>query len=54
MPSPDFRSPLSSYPKMSNPALTQMNESNGIAGWLDSIKAIWRYGYKSPIKVKKL
>lgn len=31
-----------------------MDGSKGIFGWFDSLKALWRYGYKSPSKTKQL
>ncbi|KAH8120483.1 Prenylcysteine lyase-domain-containing protein [Phellopilus nigrolimitatus] len=31
-----------------------MNGGSGIFGWLDNIKALWRYGFRSPSKTKGL
>ncbi|EJD04227.1 uncharacterized protein FOMMEDRAFT_146234 [Fomitiporia mediterranea MF3/22] len=31
-----------------------MKESKGILGWIDTIKALWRYGYRSPARAQAL
>ncbi|KAI5123737.1 hypothetical protein M0805_000330 [Coniferiporia weirii] len=31
-----------------------MSGRKGLYGWLDSIKAVWRYGYSSPTKTKQI